>query len=170
MVVYNKRDNNKIQPFHPKIPVKISPLQTLQISISGIRWKYWDRVWKIDPIFEQDNINDRLGFFHVLMAVGIWPMILTMISDAWREKLPVTRDVEDGLYSKFAYIFTKVYIFSFSCFISFRIYFSNFRQFMAYRPQAAFLWPTSSLVTFQGDFILISIFSHTLQVSSLFHY
>ena len=75
----------------------------------GIRSKYWDREWKQNPIFEQDNINDRLGFFHVLMAVGIWPMLLTMISEVWREKRSVTRDVEDGLYSKLAYIITKVF-------------------------------------------------------------
>ena len=74
----------------------------------GIRWKYWDSKWKQKPIFEQDNINDRLGFFHALMAVGIWPMLLTMVSQTWREKRSVTRDVEDGLYSKFAYIITKV--------------------------------------------------------------
>ena len=72
----------------------------------GIRWKYWIPEW--NPHFEQENINDRLGFYHVIMSVGIWPMLLTMISEAWREKLPVTRDVEDGLYSKFAYIITKV--------------------------------------------------------------
>ena len=78
----------------------------------GIRSKYWDREWKQNPIFEQDNINDRLGFFHVLMAVGIWPMLLTMISEVWREKRSVTRDVEDGLYSKLAYIITKVFFFS----------------------------------------------------------
>ncbi len=35
-------------------------------------------------------------------------MILAMISDVWREKRPVTRDVEDRLYSKFSYILTKV--------------------------------------------------------------
>ena len=74
----------------------------------GIRWRYWDRLWKLDPQFEQDNINDRLGFFHVIMSVGIWPMLLTFISQSWREKRPVTRDVEDRLYSKFAYIITKV--------------------------------------------------------------
>ena len=74
----------------------------------GIRWKYFDAKWIKDPIFEQDNINDRLGFHHCIMAVGIWPMLLCMISEAWREKGPVTRDVEDGLYSKLAYIMTKV--------------------------------------------------------------
>ena len=77
----------------------------------GIRWKYFDPKWTAEPTFEQDNINDRLGFHHCIMAVGIWPMLLSMISEAWREKRPVTRDVEDGLYSKLAYIMTKVYIF-----------------------------------------------------------
>ena len=83
----------------------------------GIRSKYWDREWKQNPIFEQDNINDRLGFFHVLMAVGIWPMLLTMISEVWREKRSVTRDVEDGLYSKLAYIITKVFFRQFATFL-----------------------------------------------------
>ena len=75
----------------------------------GIRWKYWIPEWS--PHFEQDNVSDRMGFIHVIMSVGIWPMLLTMISEAWMEKLPMTRDVEDGLYSKFAYIITKVMIF-----------------------------------------------------------
>jgi hypothetical protein len=96
----------------------------------GIRWRYWDSNWPSDPIFEQvikrnkrdieiqsamknnvhfqDNINDRLGFHHVFMSVGIWPMIMALITDEWRNKRPVTRDVEDRLYSKAAYIFTKV--------------------------------------------------------------
>lgn len=73
----------------------------------GIRWRYWDRQWISDPLFEQDNIGDRYGFHHVVMVVGIWPMIMAMISESWREKRSITRDVEDGLYSKFAYIVTK---------------------------------------------------------------
>ena len=71
----------------------------------GIRFKYFEQK---DSEYEQDNINDRLGFHHCIMAVGIWPMLLSMISEAWREKRPVTRDVEDGLYSKLVYIMTKV--------------------------------------------------------------
>ena len=66
----------------------------------GIRFKYFEQK---DSEYEQDNINDRLGFHHCIMAVGIWPMLLSMISEAWREKRPVTRDVEDGLYSKLVY-------------------------------------------------------------------
>ena len=83
----------------------------------GIRWKYWIPEWS--PHFEQDNVSDRMGFIHVIMSVGVWPMLLTMISEAWMEKLPMTRDVEDGLYSKFAYIITKVFFFCFSIIIVF---------------------------------------------------
>ena len=53
---------------------------------------------------------DRLGFHHVMMAVGIWPILLVTIGSIWRSGVAVTRDVEDGLYSKAAYIITKVYI------------------------------------------------------------
>ena len=74
----------------------------------GIRWRYWDRAWQNDPIFEQDNIGDRLGFHYVFMVVGVWPMILAMITEEWRNKRSVTRDIEDRLYSKVAYILTKV--------------------------------------------------------------
>ena len=55
-------------------------------------------------------ILDRLGFHHVLMAVGIWPLMMVTIGETWRGQAAITRDVEDGLYSKAAYIITKVYI------------------------------------------------------------
>ena len=74
----------------------------------GIRWRYWDAAWQADPIFEEDNVNDRLGFHHAFMAVGVWPVLLSMITEEWRAKRPVTRDVDDRLYSKTAYILTKV--------------------------------------------------------------
>ena len=56
----------------------------------------------------QENIGDRFGFHHVMMSVSLWPTILIMIADVWRDKRPVTRDVEDRLYSKLAYLVTKV--------------------------------------------------------------
>lgn len=74
----------------------------------GMRWRYWDSDWQVDPIFEQDNIGDRLGFHYVFMAVGVWPMLMAMITEEWRNKGSVTRDIEDRLYSKVAYIITKV--------------------------------------------------------------
>ena len=45
-----------------------------------------------------------------MMAVGIWPVMLATIGDAWRGQAAITRDVEDGLYCKVAYIITKVKI------------------------------------------------------------
>jgi hypothetical protein len=44
-----------------------------------------------------------------MMSVALWPTILVMIGDVWRSKRPVTRDVEDRLYSKLAYLVTKVW-------------------------------------------------------------
>ena len=67
-------------------------------------------------------ILDRLGFHHVLMAVGIWPLMMVTIGETWRGQAAITRDVEDGLYSKAAYIITKVCINTVHCshFICFR--------------------------------------------------
>ena len=44
------------------------------------------------------------------MAVGIWPLMMVTIGETWRGQAAITRDVEDGLYSKAAYIITKVLI------------------------------------------------------------
>ena len=68
-------------------------------------------------------ILDRLGFHHVLMAVGIWPLMMVTIGETWRGQAAITRDVEDGLYSKAAYIITKVDIDIIHC-ISFVFYHS----------------------------------------------
>ncbi len=59
-------------------------------------------------LFFKENIGDRFGFHHVMMSVALWPTILVMVGDVWRSKRPVTRDVEDRLYSKLAYLVTKV--------------------------------------------------------------
>ena len=53
-------------------------------------------------------MNDRLGFHYVFMCVGVWPTLLGLISDEWRNKSAINRDVGDRLYSKVAYILTKV--------------------------------------------------------------
>ena len=74
----------------------------------GLRWRYWDSRWQEDPIFEQDSVDDRIGFHYVFMCVGVWPTLLASISEDWRAKPAVTRDVEDRLYSKATYLFTKV--------------------------------------------------------------
>jgi hypothetical protein len=55
----------------------------------------------------QENIGDRFGFHHVMMCVALWPTLLIMVGDVWRSKRSVTRDVDDRLYSKLAYLVTK---------------------------------------------------------------
>ena len=75
---------------------------------AGIRWRFWDSVWQREPEFEQDNVNDRVGFNHVMSVVGVWTLLLHLAADVWRDRGAVARDINDDLYSKFAYIFTKV--------------------------------------------------------------
>ena len=59
-------------------------------------------------IVNQDNVNDRVGFNHVMSMVGVWTLLLHLAAEVWRGRGPVARDIQDDLYSKFAYIFTKV--------------------------------------------------------------
>ena len=72
------------------------------------RWKYWDAVWQKDHIFGQENISDRLGWHHVMMSVATWPLILHFLSDTWHHKPILTRDLDDRLYTKFAFSVTKI--------------------------------------------------------------
>ena len=58
--------------------------------------------------FGQENINDRLGWHHVMMSVAPWPLILLSLSDLWRRKPMLTRDLEDALYTKTAYSITEI--------------------------------------------------------------
>ena len=84
------------------------------------------------------NFLDRFGFHHVMMAVGIWPVMIATIGETWRGQAAITRDVEDGLYSKTAYIITKVRLIGIRIQrilhsnISLYIYIYNF-QFLIYR-------------------------------------
>ena len=66
-------------------------------------------------IVNQDNVNDRVGFNHVMSMVGVWTLLLHLAAEVWRGRGPVARDIQDDLYSKFAYIFTKVsgYLFNY---------------------------------------------------------
>ena len=59
-------------------------------------------------MFGQENINDRLGWHHVMMSVAPWPLILLSLSDLWRRKSMLTRDLEDALYTKTAYSITEI--------------------------------------------------------------
>ena len=79
-----------------------------QTRLICFRWRYWDREWQKDHMFGQENINDRLGWHHVMMSVAPWPLILLSLSDLWRRKPMLTRDLEDALYTKTAYSITEI--------------------------------------------------------------
>ena len=59
-------------------------------------------------MFGQENISDRLGWHHVMMSLATWPLLLYTTTDVWKFKPMLTRDLDDRLYSKFAYFLTKV--------------------------------------------------------------
>ena len=74
----------------------------------GVRWRYWDSQWQEDHVFGQENISDRLGWHHVMMSLATWPLLLYTLTDIWKFKPMLTRDLDDRLYSKLAYSLTKV--------------------------------------------------------------
>ena len=43
--------------------------------------RYWDTKWQQDHSYGQENVNDRLGFHHVMMSVGLWPILLSTASE-----------------------------------------------------------------------------------------
>lgn len=57
---------------------------------------------------EQEDINDRLAFHYVLATVAIWPTLMLMISDVWKERDSVARDVKDRLFGRWIHFFSKV--------------------------------------------------------------
>ena len=56
----------------------------------------------------QENVPDRLGFHYTVMALALWPLLLLSISEVWKEKDSVSRDVADRLYSRLSLIVSKV--------------------------------------------------------------
>lgn len=57
---------------------------------------------------EQEDINDRLALHYVIGTVAVWPTLMLMISDVWRERESVARDVRDRLYGRFVFFLSKV--------------------------------------------------------------
>jgi hypothetical protein len=57
---------------------------------------------------EQEDINDRLAFHYVLGSVAIWPTLMLMISDVWKERDSVARDVKDRLFGRWVHFVSKV--------------------------------------------------------------
>ena len=57
---------------------------------------------------EQEDINDRLALHYVLGTVAIWPTLMLMISDVWKEKDSIARDIKDRLFGRFIHFLSKV--------------------------------------------------------------
>lgn len=68
---------------------------------------FWD-VPNMDP---QLLLNDRLGYHYTVMCVTVWPILLALtLSELRRNHKTVEREIEDGLYGRFTYIFVKILI------------------------------------------------------------
>ncbi|XP_043227809.1 ATP-binding cassette sub-family G member 8-like [Amphibalanus amphitrite] len=58
---------------------------------------------------DQENVPDRLGFHYTVMALGLWPLLLLSVSEVWKEKDAVSRDVADRLYSRLSLVVSKLF-------------------------------------------------------------
>lgn len=68
---------------------------------------FWD-VPNTDP---QLVLNDRQGYHYSVMCIMPWPLLLYMtVAEVTENRKTVERDISDGLYGRFTYIFTKVRI------------------------------------------------------------
>ena len=61
---------------------------------------------------EQEDINDRLAFHYVLGSVAIWPTLMLMITDVWKERDSLARDVKDRLFGRWVHFVSKVFTMS----------------------------------------------------------
>ena len=53
----------------------------MNVSLKLVVFRYWDSKWQQDHSYGQENVNDRLGFHHVMMSVGLWPILLSTASE-----------------------------------------------------------------------------------------
>lgn len=67
---------------------------------------FWDV--RSAPTQHQESVNNRAGFHYSMAGIALWPVLLMAISEVWRDKPAVARDIGDGLYSRGIYIVTKV--------------------------------------------------------------
>ncbi|XP_022912646.2 ATP-binding cassette sub-family G member 8 isoform X1 [Onthophagus taurus] len=64
--------------------------------------------WDLPNSDQQLNLNDRLGYHYATMCIIIWPIILLLtLMEIKTNRKTVERDISDGLYGRFTYIFTK---------------------------------------------------------------
>ncbi|XP_075528671.1 ATP-binding cassette sub-family G member 8 [Dermacentor variabilis] len=64
--------------------------------------------WNVRAGLDQEHVLDRLGFHYALLALCLWPLLLGDITDVWREKAYVSRDINERLYNGIAYIISKL--------------------------------------------------------------
>lgn len=65
--------------------------------------------WDIPHTDSQLNLNDRIGFHYTVMCIASWPVLLGLtVSDIHANRKTVERDINDGLYGRFTFIFVKV--------------------------------------------------------------
>ncbi|XP_037795975.1 ATP-binding cassette sub-family G member 8-like [Penaeus monodon] len=67
---------------------------------------FWDV--RSAPTQHQESVNNRAGFHYSMAGIALWPVLLMAISEVWRDKPAVARDIGDGLYSRGIYIVTKI--------------------------------------------------------------
>lgn len=64
--------------------------------------------WNVRSSFLQENVQDRLGFYYVLMGICLWPLILNITTAVWQEKVFIHCDISRNLYWKISYVMSKL--------------------------------------------------------------
>ncbi|XP_077500584.1 ATP-binding cassette sub-family G member 8 isoform X2 [Amblyomma americanum] len=64
--------------------------------------------WNVRAGLDQEHVLDRLGFHYALLGLCLWPLLLGDVTDVWREKTFVMRDINERLYNGIAYIISKL--------------------------------------------------------------
>ncbi|CAN8027596.1 unnamed protein product [Ixodes persulcatus] len=64
--------------------------------------------WNVRAGIEQEHVLDRLGFHYALLGLCLWPLLLGDITDVWKEKPFVVRDINEQLYTGLAYVVSKL--------------------------------------------------------------
>eukprot|EP00095_Tigriopus_kingsejongensis_P006324 maker-scaffold411_size179879-snap-gene-0.27 protein:Tk06324 transcript:maker-scaffold411_size179879-snap-gene-0.27-mRNA-1 annotation:"abc subfamily abcg" len=88
-------------------------LLSLLVSMSygivfiGIKWRFWDSSWLEDPTYEQENINDRMGYIHVVTNFALLPVVILLSLHFFRSFVPKQFRVRDRMFNKTSYIFAK---------------------------------------------------------------
>ena len=59
-------------------------------------------------VFVQESVPDRTGFHYAMLSLAAWPSLLLTVSDIWRDKDVVSRDIDDRLYSRACHTLSQV--------------------------------------------------------------